>query len=124
MVERVAWLHHGCTKLSDVEFPGKRTVEQSALLASNLVFGAAWFTWVVTLLVAGTGSAFVVGVPLIAFTVRSGRAIGAFERRRLRTFTGATLQPLGRRRCRLGSGHGFVSPSKTGLAGRDSHTAS
>ena len=125
MAQRVVWLHSACMKLVDVKLSGIRTVRQSVLLVSNLVFAIVWFTWVVTLLAMGAGTAItVVGVPLLALTVRSGRAVGSFERRRLLTFTGSTLQPLGRRRCRLGSGHGFVSPSKTGLAGRDSHTAS
>lgn len=92
MAGRVVWLHHGYMKLFDIKFPGIRTIKQSAMLASNLVFGVAWFSWVVTLLAAGVGTAFIIGVPLVAFTVRSGRAIGAFERRRLRTFTGVILQ--------------------------------
>ena len=93
MANYVVWPHHGCMKLSDVRLPGIRTAKQSALLASNLIFGVAWFSWVVTLLSVGVGTAFIIGVPLVAFTVRSGRAIGAFERRRIRTLTGAVLQP-------------------------------
>ena len=80
-------------KLSDVRLPGIRTAKQSALLASNLIFGVARFSWVVTLLSVGVGTAFNIGVPLVAFTVRSGRAIGAFERRRVGALTGAVLQP-------------------------------
>ncbi|MBU3703028.1 MAG: sensor histidine kinase [Ilumatobacteraceae bacterium] len=94
MAQRVVWLHSACMKLVDVKLSGIRTVRQSVLLVSNLVFAIVWFTWVVTLLAMGAGTAItVVGVPLLALTVRSGRAVGSFERRRLLTFTGSTLQP-------------------------------
>lgn len=87
------WLHYRCMKLVDVKLPGKRTMRQSGLLFSNLVFGIVWFTWVVTLLAVGVGTAItVLGVPLLALTVRSGRVIGAVERGRLQVLTDTVLQ--------------------------------
>lgn len=94
MAENVVWLHHDCMKLDVVKLPRLRTVKQSILLASNLLFGVAWFTLVVTFLSLGAGAAItVIGVPLIAATVRSGRVIGAVERGRLGVFTGTALPP-------------------------------
>lgn len=61
--------------------PWKQTVH----LLLDLPLGVAWFTWAVTLLSTGGGLLVtLIGFPLLAFTVVSGRWIGAAERARSR----------------------------------------
>lgn len=56
------------------------------------VLGVVWFTWVVTMLSLGAGLAItLLGVPLLAVTVRSGRVIGAVERARVRVLLGVEV---------------------------------
>ncbi len=62
----------------------------SSLLDGAL--GVVWFTWVVTLLSLGAGLAItLLGLPVLALTVWSGRLIGAVERARVRVLLGAEL---------------------------------
>ncbi len=61
--------------------PWKRSVH----LLLDLPLGIVWFTWAVTLLVTGGGLLItLVGIPLLAFTVMSGRWIASVERARSR----------------------------------------
>lgn len=62
-----------------------RPWKQTAHLLLDLPLGIAWFTWVVTLVATGGGLAItLIGIPLLAFTVMSGRWIGSAERARSR----------------------------------------
>lgn len=62
-----------------------RVVRRSLSLVLDGVLGVVWFTWVVTMLALGAGLVItLLGVPLLAVTVRSGRVIGAMERARVR----------------------------------------
>jgi signal transduction histidine kinase len=61
----------------------------------NLPLGIAFFTWAVTMLSVGAGMAItVVGLPILAFTVQSGRWIGPLERARSAAFLGQYLEPF------------------------------
>lgn len=85
-------------KLVDVKLPASRTIKQSALLISNLIFGIVWFTWVVASLALGAGLAITLfGIPLLALAVRSGRVIGAVDRGRLHVFTDTVIEPPARK---------------------------
>lgn len=56
---------------------------------ASLPIGIAVFTWTVTMLSVGVGTAIIwIGVPLLAVTVLSGRWIGAFERGRAAALLG------------------------------------
>jgi signal transduction histidine kinase len=62
-----------------------RPWKQTAHLLLDLPLGVAWFTWAVTLLATGGGLAItLIGIPLLAVTVMSGRWIGTAERARAR----------------------------------------
>ncbi|MEZ5222750.1 MAG: sensor domain-containing protein [Ilumatobacteraceae bacterium] len=64
-----------------------RPWKQTLHLLLDLPLGIAWFTWVVTMLSVGGGLAVtVIGIPLLALTVVSGRWIGTVERGRSRLF--------------------------------------
>lgn len=65
---------------------------QTVLLVSSGVLGAVWFTWVVTLMSLGLGLAVtLLGLPLLAVTVRSGWLIGAAERARVLGLSGVDI---------------------------------
>jgi len=69
-----------------------RVWKQSLSLLLDGVLGVVWFTWVVTMLSLGAGLAVtLLGIPLLAMTVRSGRFIGAFERQRVRALLDTEL---------------------------------
>jgi len=64
-----------------------RTWRETAHLLADLPVGIALFTWTVTMLSLGLGLAItIIGIPLLALTVVSGRWIGAMERGRARWF--------------------------------------
>jgi signal transduction histidine kinase len=66
--------------------------KQSAHLLADLGVGIALFTWVVTMLSLSGGLAItLVGLPLLAITVASGRWIATAERARIRALLGVTL---------------------------------
>ncbi len=71
---------------------------ESAHLLLDLLVGVLLFTWVVTMISLGAGLAItLVGLPLLAVTVASGRWIAAAERARVRALLGHTVpawQPL------------------------------
>jgi len=73
-----------------------RTWLETVHLLADLVMGIAFFTWVVTMLSLGAGLAItVVGIPLLALSVVSGRWIGTVERNRIRLLLGDDLpEPL------------------------------
>ncbi|NCV86251.1 MAG: sensor histidine kinase [Oxalobacteraceae bacterium] len=94
MVERVARQQYGCMRLVNMKSRSSKVIKQSGLLVSNLAFGVLWFTWVGVLLSVGIGSLLMIyGVPVLALTVRSGRVIGAIDRRRLQLFADVALEP-------------------------------
>jgi signal transduction histidine kinase len=72
------------------------TWRETAHLLLDLAVGVALFTWVVTMLSLGVGLAItVIGIPLLALSVMSGRWIGAVERGRVRLLLGDDLpEPL------------------------------
>jgi Putative sensor/Histidine kinase len=66
-----------------------RTWRETAHLLLDLAVGVALFTWVVTMLSLGAGLAItVIGIPLLALAVVSGRWIGVMERGRTRLLLG------------------------------------
>lgn len=66
-----------------------RTWRETAHLLLDLAVGIALFTWVVTMLSLGVGLAItVIGIPLLALCVVSGRWIGTMERGRARLLLG------------------------------------
>lgn len=80
--------------MRNVRFPilSARPWKQSLSLLLDGALGVVWFTWVVTMLGLGLGLAVtLLGIPLLAITVRSGRIIGAFERRRVRALLDTEL---------------------------------
>ncbi len=69
-----------------------RTWLETVHLLLDLAMGVALFTWVVTLVSLGAGLAVtVVGIPLLALAVVSGRWIGTVERGRTRLLLGDDL---------------------------------
>jgi signal transduction histidine kinase len=65
----------------------RRTWRETAHLVLDLPVGIALFTWAVTMLSLGIGLTItVIGIPLLALTVVSGRWIGVMERGRARLF--------------------------------------
>ena len=71
-----------------------RTWRETAHLLADLPVGIALFTWTVTMLSLGLGLAItIIGVPLLALTVVSGRWIGMFERARAQLFLGDDQPP-------------------------------
>ena len=94
MAERIAQQQYGCMRHVNVKSRSLKAIKQSGLLVSNLAAGVLWFTWVGVLLSLGIGSLLMIyGVPVLALTVRSGRVIGAIDRRRLRLFADVALEP-------------------------------
>jgi len=66
--------------------------KQSAHFLADLGIGIALFTWVVTMLSLSGGLAItLLGLPLLALTVASGRWIASMERTRVRTLLGLAL---------------------------------
>ncbi len=64
-----------------------RTWRETAHLLADLPVGIALFTWAITMLSLGAGLAItIIGIPLLALTVVSGRWIGVMERWRAATF--------------------------------------
>lgn len=70
------------------------TARRSLSLVLDGVLGVVWFTWVVTMMASSAGLAItLLGIPLLAVTVRSGRVIGAVERTRVRVLLGVEIPP-------------------------------
>jgi signal transduction histidine kinase len=71
-----------------------RVWKETSHLLADLAVGIALFTWVVTLLSLSGGLAItLLGLPLLAFTVASGRWIAATEKARVRSLLGVSLAP-------------------------------
>lgn len=69
-----------------------RVARRSLSSVLDGVLGVVWFTWVVSMLSLGAGLAItLLGIPLLAVTVRSGRVVGAMERARVRVLLGAEV---------------------------------
>ncbi|MFN8023872.1 MAG: sensor histidine kinase [Acidimicrobiales bacterium] len=89
-----------------------RPWKQTLHLLLDLPLGIAWFTWVVTLLSLGGGLAVtVIGIPLLALTVTSGRWIGTVERARARVLLDDDAPAPSPFR----SGRGWLALTKAGL---------
>ncbi len=71
-----------------------RTWRETAHLLLDLAVGIALFTWTVTMVSLGIGLAItLIGIPLLALTVLSGRWIGIVERQRARMLLGDDTPP-------------------------------
>jgi signal transduction histidine kinase len=69
-----------------------RVWKESAHLLADLVVGIVLFTWVVTMISLGAGLAItLVGLPLLAIAIASGRVIAIVERARVRALLDVTL---------------------------------
>lgn len=69
-----------------------RTAKRSVSAVLDGVLGVVWFTWVVTMLSLSVGLAItLLGIPLLALAVLSGRVIGAVERARARRLLGVEV---------------------------------
>jgi signal transduction histidine kinase len=89
-----------------------RPWKQTLHLLLDLPLGIAWFTWVVTMLSLGGGLAVtVIGIPLLALTVTSGRWIGSAERARARLLLDDDAPAPSPFR----SGQGWLALTKAGL---------
>lgn len=92
MVERRLRAHDDAMSRERWSVRAGRVARRSMSSLLDGVLGVVWFTWVVTMLSLGAGLAItLLGVPLLAVTVRSGRVIGAVERARVRVLLGVEV---------------------------------
>jgi hypothetical protein len=95
----------------------RRTWAETLHLVLDLPLGVFTFSFFVTMLSTGVGTAItVVGLPLIAATVLAGRGIAAMERGRARALLGVSIGPPPAARTR--QGQGFVAWLRAGMADR------